>query len=304
MSKDKCECSVFAPTACVLGEAPVWDDRRGGLFWLDILGKKLFFKAAGAEHSEWELPWIASAIFLPESDFDGVVLATEVGLATVDLAAGRHQVIARTGDEAPHMRPNDGGVDPAGRIWFGTMAKDDGGPPGAVYSWSAREGTRRVLDEISIPNTFVWTGDGRTFVMADSRRRSINRFSFNQEEGALQLRGQVVDLSSQMVEPDGSAMDVEDQFWNAQWDGGRVVRFGTNGARSAEITVPTRRPTSCCFGGVALQTLFITSASVGLSASERDEYPLSGSVFQAAVDVPGRAIVRVPGIGVNGGLGD
>jgi sugar lactone lactonase YvrE len=45
------------------------------------------------------------------------------------------------------------------------------------------------------------------------------------------------------------------------------------------------RPTSCCFGGANLQTLYITSASVRLSEQALAAAPLSGALF--ALELPG-----------------
>jgi sugar lactone lactonase YvrE len=39
------------------------------------------------------------------------------------------------------------------------------------------------------------------------------------------------------------------------------------------------RPTSCCFGGDNLDTLFITSASLRLDEAQLASAPLSGSLF-------------------------
>ena len=51
------------------------------------------------------------------------------------------------------------------------------------------------------------------------------------------------------------------------------------------IRMPVARPTSCCFGGTSLETLFVTSASVRLGAQALAAAPLSGSLF--ALEVPG-----------------
>jgi sugar lactone lactonase YvrE len=49
--------------------------------------------------------------------------------------------------------------------------------------------------------------------------------------------------------------------------------------------VPVPRPTSCCFGGPDLDTLYITSASVRLNEQALKTAPMSGSLF--AVHIPG-----------------
>ena len=46
------------------------------------------------------------------------------------------------------------------------------------------------------------------------------------------------------------------------------------------------RPTSCCFGGANLDTLYVTSASVRLNEAALALAPLSGSLFS----------IRIPGV--------
>jgi sugar lactone lactonase YvrE len=59
------------------------------------------------------------------------------------------------------------------------------------------------------------------------------------------------------------------------------------------IELPVPRPTSCCFGGPRLETLYVTSASLGLSEVELKRNPLSGAVFAIeglAQGIPGPAL--------------
>jgi sugar lactone lactonase YvrE len=69
------------------------------------------------------------------------------------------------------------------------------------------------------------------------------------------------------------------------WDGWHIARFSPEGEAMQRIRLPVARPTSCCFGGASLETLFVTSASVRLGADELAAAPLSGSLF--ALDIPG-----------------
>jgi sugar lactone lactonase YvrE len=49
-----------------------------------------------------------------------------------------------------------------------------------------------------------------------------------------------------------------------------------------------RCPTSVCFGGPDLRTLYITSASQGRSSEEIAQYPHTGKVLSVRLDVAGR----------------
>jgi sugar lactone lactonase YvrE len=66
-----------------------------------------------------------------------------------------------------------------------------------------------------------------------------------------------------------------------------VIRFAPSGRELLRVPVPVKCPTSCVFGGPELKQLFITSASVGLSEQEIEEYFFSGDLFCLPTDVAG-----------------
>ncbi len=68
-------------------------------------------------------------------------------------------------------------------------------------------------------------------------------------------------------------------------DGWELARFGPDGRELMRVRLPVPRPTSCCFGGADLGTLYVTSASVRLGSQALASAPLSGALF--ALEVPG-----------------
>ena len=65
-----------------------------------------------------------------------------------------------------------------------------------------------------------------------------------------------------------------------------VVRV-TEGKVERVVNLPVPRPTSCVFGGADLQTLFVTTARIRLSAAQLTEAPLSGSIFSIDTGIKG-----------------
>jgi sugar lactone lactonase YvrE len=55
------------------------------------------------------------------------------------------------------------------------------------------------------------------------------------------------------------------------------------------VTLPVSNVTSATFGGDLLDTLFITTARQGLTASDLAKQPLAGSIFHVKVPVKGLA---------------
>ena len=84
-------------------------------------------------------------------------------------------------------------------------------------------------------------------------------------------------------------VDAEDCLWMAFWDGWCVRRFSPAGECLATIPMPVQRPTSLAFGGAALDRLYVTSASVGLSDDDRQRQACAGGLFMLDAGVAGLA---------------
>ena len=132
---------------CLLGEAPVWDERDGRLVFVDI-GRGLVhrWRAGDRAVETFEVGERVSAA-APRAQ-GGYVLATENGFATLDDATGAVTPIAAIHEDAPGARMNDGKCDPAGRFWAGTQSDDHDGRHSALYRLDADGSVTRVLDGV------------------------------------------------------------------------------------------------------------------------------------------------------------
>ncbi|WP_413697923.1 SMP-30/gluconolactonase/LRE family protein [Pseudomonas psychrophila] len=59
-----------------------------------------------------------------------------------------------------------------------------------------------------------------------------------------------------------------------------LLRYDRHGELTRVLDVPVPRPTSCCFGGPDMSTLFITSARFGMSPAELADCPAAGKYLQ------------------------
>ena len=84
-------------------------------------------------------------------------------------------------------------------------------------------------------------------------------------------------------------------LWNAEWDGWRIVRYTPDGTVDRVVEMPVQRPTSCMFGGPDLSTLFVTSASRGLTPDQLARQPVAGGLFALATDTRGIPETRFGG---------
>ena len=276
--------------ANVLGEGPLWDDRRRTLFWFDIKQAQLHgWNEPAARHSQVDLPFRASAACLTG---DGRLLtATERGLHLLDPDTGAltpHEPL----DLGPGFRSNDGKIDPHGRFWWSSMDDDEGRRPGAIFRTEAGAPTKKVADGVHIANSMAFTADGGRWFLADSTLSEIRIFDLA-ADGTPGPGRLFASTSGEGGAPDGSAMDAEGGLWNAEWGAGRVVRHAPDGTIDRVVPMPVSQPSCCAFGGEDLMTLYVTSAREGLSPEALAGQKLAGGLFAFRPGVAGQALPRL-----------
>jgi sugar lactone lactonase YvrE len=261
--------SLLRDARATLGEGPLWDGEAGGLWWVDIKGRRLHRTdpADPARDGAWGLPSQPGCL---ATCTDGTLLvAAQDGLRRFDPASGRLSPPMPFETDRPGNRANDGKPGPDGAFWVGTMA--DAGPAATGGLWRLAPGAapRRVLDGIGVSNSLCWSPDGSTLYHADSRTRRVLAYPFDRATGGLGAPRPLLDLAAPGAPalpgnavPDGATVDAEGRIWLAVWEGGCVLAVTPAGEVAARIDLPVKRPTCPAFGGPELRTLFVTSAAL------------------------------------------
>ena len=125
--------------------------------------------------------------------------------------------------------------------------------------------------------------------VTDSGRRTIFAYDFDVDAAQLSNARPFATFDDARGVPDGLAVDAEGGVWSAIWDGWRLHRYAPDGTLDAVVEMPVQRPTSVAFGGADRATLFVTSASVNVSADGLLRGPLAGSLFETRPGVAGLA---------------
>ena len=265
-----------ADVGAVLGEGPVWDPRDQALYWVDIKGYKIFRLDAAGQVREWETPFrIAS---LAPRAAGGFIAGTDRGFALVDLDAARFEPFAHPEPDRTTNRFNDGKLDREGRFWAGTMDDSEQTASGALYRLDADRSWHRADDHYRVTNGPAFSRSGRLIYHNDSARQVTFVFDLD-ASGMPSNRREFARYGDDDGYPDGMTVDAEDCLWIAFWDGWCVRRFSPAGECIAKLDVPVQKPTSVAFGGAALDRLYVTSASIGLSEAERDRQACAGGLF-------------------------
>ena len=178
------------------------------------------------------------------------------------------------------VRFNDGAVDPAGRVWIGSMHTGETEPLGVLYRLDPGGALTPVVRNVTVSNGLGWSPDGSLLYYADSPSRKIDVFDYDPASGEALRRRVFADLRYADGFPDGLTVDADGCVWVAMWGGAALRRFTPAGKPDVMLPVPIARPTSCAFGGPHLAELYVTTASNGLSDSARAAQPLAGRLLR------------------------
>lgn len=273
----KTECVV--PSRSQVGEGAVWDDRDQVLWWVDIPAGLIHrFDPSSGRNTKIDYGEPVGCLAVRESG--GLILATKSGFCFFDPDSNKRQPIADPEAHLAMNRFNDGATDIKGRFWAGTM-KDGGGAErmGRFYCLDTNLEVTPWKDGFFTTNGLAFSPDGRTMYFSDSNKavRTIWRASYDPDTGTPGEPEVFFDTRSVAGRPDGATVDADGCYWQAGIDGWQLYRITPEGRVDMTVDLPVERPSRPMFGGRDLDTLFVTSLGVGLSA-ERDQ-PEAGSLF-------------------------
>jgi sugar lactone lactonase YvrE len=276
----------FDVRVCALGEGPLWHPVRQQLFWFDILGQQLLTRD-GADGKAWGFDEMVSAAGW--IDENHLLIASETRLFQFDLRNGAQSDIAPLEADNPNTRSNDGRADPWGGFWIGTMAKDGSSPVGAFYRFYKGE-LRQLYDGISITNACCFSPCRRFAYFTDSLVGIIKRVTLDPDTGWPNTEPEDwLDLSGHDWAPDGAVVDIDGNFWNAQWGAWRVTCYAPDATLLRTVKVDAAHTSCTAFGGPDLTTLFCTTAGDNIGADDAARSSLHGQVFAAHGVATGQA---------------
>jgi sugar lactone lactonase YvrE len=272
----------------ILGEGPTWDVELGRLYWVDIHSSLLheFDPDTGCERS-FEVPGQPGCVLV--KDATTLIAAVEDRLLEVGLCGGGQEVIAQV-EHPPRLRFNDGKCDSSGRLWVGSMDREETEALGQLYRWSGTE-LESVQEEVTISNGIGWSPDDRRMYYIDSPQRCVWEYEYDLESGEVSNRRVLRRFEEADGFPDGMTVDEEGFLWIAFWGGGKILRLDPGDGREVGcLRLPASNVTSCAFGGEGFDQLFITTARGGL---KEDEEPLAGRIFVCNPGVLGLPSTRI-----------
>jgi sugar lactone lactonase YvrE len=186
----------------------------------------------------------------------------------------------------PTLRMNEGGCDPDGRFYCGSMGYDAAPHAGALYRLNPDHSVDTVLTGLTISNGLDWSPDGSLAYFVDSATNQIDVFNYEPDRG-LTARRRFVAIPADLGQPDGLTVDRHGHIWVALWNGSAVHRYRPDGALDDVVEVPAAQVTACTFGGPDRDELFITTSRAGLPDGQD---PLAGALFHLGTGVEGQPV--------------
>lgn len=267
-----------------LGEGPLW--HQDALYWVEIITGQAYrhdFKTG--QQDTWQVTKPLGGIFPCTDGKRWLVLAGD-GFIFWEPEHGTIQEIAMPeAERGSRSRFNDGAIDARGRFWSGTF-DDDG--QGTLYRLDPDLSLHAMDTGYHISNGIGWNLDNTVMYATDSPTHSIYAFDYDLATGSISNKRPFVTLDDDKHFPDGLKVDSAGYVWSAGYGSWHLWRFAPDGSLDRKIELPVERPTSLCFGGDDLKTIFVTSAWEHMDAEARAAQPLAGNIFSLQVDVAGQ----------------
>jgi sugar lactone lactonase YvrE len=266
------------------GEGPVWSPRWGGLRWVDMLAGDILALAPDGTIERRNVGSVAAAL-RPRTG-GGAVIGVERGFALEEPDGTVRHLDELWSDGS--VRMNEGGCDPDGRFYCGSMAYDQQPGAASLYRLDPDYSVHMVLDGVTVSNGLEWSPDGSRAYYNDTATHQVAVYDYDRESG---LTGRRVLADTAPARPDGLTVDSEGGVWVALSNAAAVRRY-VDGRLDGVVEVAAKKATACTFGGPDLDELFITTSREGL---EPGDDPLAGSLFRVVPGVTGLPVREFAG---------
>ncbi|XP_053989404.1 uncharacterized protein LOC128881955 [Hylaeus volcanicus] len=278
-----------------LGEGPHWDPASQNLYFVDIFAQKVFrynpstkaLTSTYVEHGPvgFVLPVDGASDKLVVGSRTEILMLTWDGKK--DSSKCESRKLATTGTNPKEIRWNDGKADASGRIWGGTMGYETNGVfphnVGALYCVHNDLAVKTHLPSVSISNGIAWTPNEDTFYYIDSLTYQVEAYDYNPQTATISNRRTVFDLKKHNMPgiPDGMTIDTNGNLWVALFGGGGVMQIKPETGELLRFIKINNvdNITSVAFGGADLDTLYVTTATTGLTEKQLKEQPHAGYLF-------------------------
>ena len=259
-------------SGCKFAEGPAADS-DGNLYFSDTPNNRIMILKSDGQTEVWcEPSGRANGMnFDPDGRLVACCAEGEGGRqAVVRFEADRQvEVLASEFEGKALNSPNDLCFDPDGLIYFTDPRYGDRSDCEqdrmAVYRIESDRTLTRVIDDVETPNGILMTSDGNVIYLVDNypedgEARTLRAYSRTADDEWLQ-KTEIFDFAPGRG-GDGMALDILGNVYLTAGEGehGGVYVFSPSGEHIDFVQTP-ESPTNCTFGGLDLETLYITAST-------------------------------------------
>lgn len=256
------------------GEGAVWWPATRELRFVDMLAGAVIAVEADFHPYRMEIGSSVAACLRPRIG-GGAVIARERDIA-VCRSEDFSDLTTLTGEIVPEgLRFNEGGCDPEGAFYAGTMAYDRTEGVAELLRVDELGRVETILSGVTTSNGFAFSPDGSTAYYTDTSARRTLAFDYVAGQGLSNPRT-VISYTDDQGRADGLCVDADGGLWVALNGAGRVHGYSPEGVLEFVVEVPVHGVTSCTFGSDDLGILFITTSRNSMAASEHQR---AGALF-------------------------
>lgn len=283
--------SVFVNCHHQNAENPLWHPDYQALYWTDIPAGRIFRYYPDLQVYEQIYKGEPVGGFTIQADGTLLLFKTR---GTVEIwDEGNITTVISSIREAEDTRFNDAIADPEGRVFSGTMATQE--MEGKIYRIDTDGSVHVVAENFLIPNGMGFSNNYQYLYLTDSDRRTIYRFNYDRDSGALTNQKAYIVTPDKEGVPDGMTIDAEGYFWSARWNGHHVYRYDPDGNEVQSIPIPVAKVSCVTFGGNNYDQMFVSTArghTPSSSSDDKDFGDLAGNIFHLKVGVKGKPELR------------
>lgn len=238
----------LADNTFILAESPRAYD--GGVWFTDIGEHKLWCYKDGKLEMKWDKEQITSFAFDKKG---GMFFANFNGIYKMEKDGSYREL-------ADGLKVNDLGIDPMGRIIFGTNYHKGAKQYdlGALYIYGDDTGLRELDYGYHLSNGIVFNKEGTKMYANDTSVRCIFEYDYDKATGTVGKKRILTRFRMADGMPDGMTIDEEGCLWTAHWYGYCVIRTSPTGEELERYEMPVGLVSAVEFCD---EGLFITSGT-------------------------------------------
>ena len=275
------------PARADLGESPVWSEREGLLYWIDIDGCAIhrYDPTTGVDES-FRTQGRPGALALTSTP-GRLFVAMEHQAGFVSWGDSTFELLADLEASGTGNRLNDGRATPEGNMVVGSMYEitQERRSTGILHRVTPGGEVTVLRTEIGVSNGQAF-GPDDTYYFADTFTRTI--WQYDWADGTPHNERVFFEFPDTLAGgPDGAAVDADGCYWIACVNGWSLARITPAGRLDRVIELPFKRPTMPAFGGPDFATMFVTSIGVRGPDDPRENEFEPGGLFALDVGVAG-----------------